>query len=98
MFPPRDAMTSFRQIGEIRSLADQRFEYQCRTAIAGRRAGLVLRDPDGSVLTVVLLLEVNEIATRVHDRDAERIPVSLGRSATAAAATILAVARLIGSP
>ena len=39
----------------------------------------MLRDPDRRVLAVVLLLEVDEIAARVHDRDAECIPVSLGR-------------------
>ena len=36
----------------------------------------MLRDPDGCILAIILLFEINQIAARVDDRDAERIPIS----------------------
>jgi hypothetical protein len=60
---------------------------------------LVLRDADGRILAIVLLLEINEISARVDDRDAERIPISLGRLGDGGGRrSFLAVSRLIGSP
>src|SRR5262245_40899687 len=51
-----------REIAEERPLAEQPLEDQGRPAEGGRGLRLVLRDGDRAVLTVVHLLEVDQIA------------------------------------
>jgi len=90
----RQASVDKRRRGPCRAI----FRTPLSTAIACRRARLVLRNADGRILAIVLLLEINEIAGRTNDRDAHCIPISLFDSAIAAVATFLAVSILIGSP